>query len=87
MLYQMYRQPSEMDDLRRRKAQMMAELKAAFDANGQGSDASVIRGIGWVVRNAKSYDIRVLAGELLRDLYSAVGGAVIDDQDPPPAGK
>ena len=32
----------------------------AFDANGQGSYASVIRGIGWVVKNAKSYGIRVL---------------------------
>ncbi len=32
----------------------------AFDANGQGSYASVIRGIGWVVRNATTYDIRVL---------------------------
>ncbi|MFN8095277.1 MAG: S8 family peptidase [Vicinamibacteria bacterium] len=32
----------------------------AFDANGQASYASVIRGISWVVANAKTYNIRVM---------------------------
>jgi len=32
----------------------------AFDENGQASYASVIRGIGWVVRNANALNIRVL---------------------------
>jgi len=32
----------------------------AFDANGQGSYTSVIRGIDWIVRNKNAYGIRVL---------------------------
>jgi len=37
----------------------LASVKA-FDANGQGTYSSVIRGIGWIVQNKATYNIRVL---------------------------